>query len=235
VIDPFNRDARACAGYQYTTNEKRSSIHANRRDSDLVIRMGMLDEKSVVDVGCGDGTYTAVLRLETRAAEILGIDPAQDAIEIARRRHRHRHLDFRCAFARDLLAEGKRYQLAIYRGVLHHTADPAREIRDAFALADSVLLLEPNGLNPGLKLIERFSKYHVEHEERSFSMFRLRRWIESAGGRLDSVVYSGLVPFFCPDWFVAIGAALEPLAPRIPALRSLVCGSIGILARSAKG
>lgn len=95
-------------------------------------------------------------------------------------------------------------------------------------IADEAVILEPNGLNIVLRLIERYSAYHVAHDERSFTPARMRRWIERAGGQVRQARYSGLVPFFCPDWFVPVGSALEPFVPRLPILRAFACGQYAL-------
>jgi SAM-dependent methyltransferase len=232
VYEPFNADIESHGGYQYAFLARRSAVCANRRFSDVIIRTARLDGKRVVDVGCGDGTYTAVLRAETRAAFILGIDPAAKAIALAKSRHApgHEGLAFRNCFASDLISEGEHFDVAIYRGVMHHVGDPAAEIAAALRLADAVLLLEPNGYNPGVKLIERMSSYHRSHFERSFPLSRYRRWIEAAGGRIEEAFYFGLVPMFSPDWFVSLGKFLEPFVERLPGVRTILCGQIAILA-----
>src|SRR5262249_39442279 len=123
---------------------------------------------------------------ETKAQSVLGIDPAGVAIEHARRKYvgTEPRLQFRSCLARDLLSEGQQFDVAIYRGVIHHVADPAREIAESLQLAPTVFFLEPNGYNPVLKLLERFSRYHVEHQEQSFGLRRLKQWIEAGGGRI---------------------------------------------------
>ena len=49
--------------------------------------------------------------------------------------------------------EGK-FDLIILRGVLHHVLDPAEAIRQCAARTNALLIIEPNGNNPILKLIE---------------------------------------------------------------------------------
>src|SRR5262249_55732216 len=100
--------------------------------------------------------------------------------------------------------------------------------------ADTVFILEPNGFNPILKLLERFSKYHREHQERSYRMGQFLRWIDAAGGQVDKAFHFGLVPVFCPDWMVTICSRLEPIVERTPLFRNIACGQIGILTRKRK-
>ncbi|HZZ71928.1 MAG TPA: class I SAM-dependent methyltransferase [Pirellulales bacterium] len=233
VISPFEKDVDEHGGYQYATNNRRSSIYVYQHFYDVIMRAAQLDGKRVVDVGCGDGTYTARLRRETKAVSLTGLDPAVKAIERAQRMYEQKphELSFECGFVHDLVARGLHYDLAIYGGVLHHVADPAAEIADGFRLADEIFILEPNGWNPVLKYNERYSPYHLEHEERSYRRGQIHHWIEQAGAEIVKSFYFGLVPVFCPDWMVAICSRVEPLVERIPLLRMFACGQVGILAR----
>ena len=234
IVDPFNKDVAVGGQYEYTDPSRRSSAYSNRRFSDEIVRMVPGAARRIVDVGCGDGAYTAVLGAETKAKYILGIDPAAKAIERASKCFvpTHPNLEFRACMAKDLVESGERFDVAVYRGVIHHTANPAAEIATALKLAGTVIFLEPNGWNPILKLIERLSSYHRRHGERSFRVGRFARWIRQGGGKIEHVGFFGLVPFFCPDWIVTIGATLEPVVERIPLLRIVACGQMGIVASS---
>ena len=39
-----------------------------------------------------------------------------------------------------------------------------------------MFVIEPNGYNPVLKVLEKVSRYHIEHEERSFFPATLHAW-----------------------------------------------------------
>ena len=229
---PFNDDVEANGGYLYTTNAPPSSVRANSRITQMIESAAAYRNKKVADVGCGDGTYTVSLKQNTGAASVLGIDPSANAVSVAEKKHgKIAHLSFRTGFSHDLIAESKTFDIAVYRGVIHHTFKPQEEIASALRLADEVVFLEPNGLNGVLKIIERTSSYHREHGEQSFTAGRIASWIEAAGGKVTSVTYFGLVPMFCPSWFVKLGVALEPLVEKIPILRSLVCGQVLVVCR----
>lgn len=234
VTQPFNADVAAGGAYRYTTETHLSCVRANRRFSDVILQNLPATARRIVDVGCGDGTYTAVLAAESGAESVVGIDPADRAVAGARERYHASvpRLTFRTARASELVAAGERFDAAVYRGVIHHVADPAGEIATALRLADTVFFLEPNGWNPVLKILERASAYHREHEERSYGLGRYRDWISEGGGRVESSFFFGLVPMFCPDWFVGFAAGLEPLVERLPLVRRLVCGQVGIRAAS---
>ena len=234
VIDVFNADIEAHGGYGYANESTRSTAYVNRQFTGVIIGATKPDGKRVVDIGCGDGIYTAQLREMTGAEFILGIDPAAKAIEHANEVYtpKHKGLAFRNCYASDLVREGEHFDVAIYRGVIHHVGDPAKEIAEGLRLADRIFIRDPNGLNPVVKLLERTSRYHREHFERSYRMGKFRRWIEAGGGRIESAGYFGLVPMFSPDWMVTVGAALEPIFERLPGIRALVCGHLAILARA---
>jgi 2-polyprenyl-3-methyl-5-hydroxy-6-metoxy-1,4-benzoquinol methylase len=233
VIEPFERDVLEHGGYQYATTTLRSSHYAYKHFYDIIMATAGLDGKRVVDVGCGDGTYTARMHDETKAVSLLGLDPSPAVIQFARTTYTpgRPRLEFRCGYARDLIAEGAQFDLAVYGGVIHHVADPAREIADALRLAATVFFLEPNGSNPIVKFNERFSRYHVEHKEQSYRMGQLLHWINRAGGETVKAFYFGLVPVFCPDWLFRICSTLEPVVERLPLFRIIACGQVGILAR----
>jgi len=227
VFEPFNEDVADVGGYVYTSTTKRSCLRANRRNTDELIATARPAGLRLLDVGCGDGAYTVELYNETQVAHVTGIDPAADAIAVAQRRipAQDKRLTFQTGLADSLLG-GEPFDIAIYRGVLHHTADPASEIATGMRLARRLLILEPNGWNPILKCIERLSPYHRAHAERSFTSHRYCRWVAAAGGKVTAIRYFGLVPFFCPDWMVSIGIVLEPIVERIPGLRTLACGQM---------
>ena len=231
---PFESDIDAFGRYQYTGSDRVSTVRANRRFSDMILSATDMRGRRVVDVGCGDGTYTALLGHESGAASVLGIDPAQAAITVARSRPAPATVSFRHGTAATLMAEGAVFDVAVYRGVIHHVADPAGEIRAALRLAPTVVFLEPNGMNPVLKLLERFSTYHREHDERSYVASTYRDWIESGGGRVRSSIYFGLVPHFSPDWLARTGAVLEPVIERIPGLRIITCGQLLVVAEGPR-
>ena len=229
--EPFDADIARFGRYQYTGQDRFSTVRANKRYTEMILRIAGLKDKRVVDVGCGDGTYTRLLREEGGARSVLGIDPSSLAVEAAERfTPGDAAISFRNAVAADLIRDGLTFDVAVYRGVIHHVSEPAKQLADAVRLARTVILLEPNGWNPVLKVLERVSSYHREHGERSYSLGRYRKWIRAAGGELRFSTYFGLVPHFAPDWIVRLGSALEPIIESLPGIRAFVCGQVVMLA-----
>jgi SAM-dependent methyltransferase len=223
--EAFNRDVDSNAGYRYTNNARLSSVIANRRLTDGVLASADFRGKRVLDVGCGDGTYTRELFARGGLASIHGVDRAERAIEVARACAGTRAVTFEVASADSLPMGDASFDVAHLRGVLHHMDDPIRGLREAMRVARLVVVTEPNGYNPVLKVLERLSSYHREHGERSFFPTILEGWARGLGGSVRSVHFLGLVPFFCPDSMAGALKAVEPLVERAPVLRTVCCGT----------
>ncbi|GHS95535.1 hypothetical protein AGMMS50276_11560 [Synergistales bacterium] len=128
----------------------------------------------------------------------------------------------------------KRFDVALLTGVLHHLSDPERAIKAIASLrVDKIIICEPNGWNPVLKLIERFSSYHVAHEEQSFTLETVKSWCKVAGLSIEATKYLNLVPLFCPDWMAKICKFFEPLVEALPLIRTVCCGQFIVVARKA--
>ncbi len=227
-VDQFNEDVRLLGSYGYTTGRLSSRL-ANARISESVVNAHDFAGRRVLDLGCGDGTYTLELAAQG-PAEILGIDPAAAAVQSAQAKAHSLGLADRVQFevgdiyALGAFLAGDRFDTIVMRGVLHHLPNPARAIAALVPFRGTLILLEPNGNNPVLKILESFSHYHIEHEERSFSPARIRRWLRLAGFNVRSSQVVNVVPMFCPDSMARVLNALGPTVERIPGLRNVACG-----------
>jgi 2-polyprenyl-3-methyl-5-hydroxy-6-metoxy-1,4-benzoquinol methylase len=234
-VQRFDKDAREIGGYAYT-GSRLSARLANARISRGVADSFDFNARSVLDLGCGDGTYTIEFP-SLGVRKIVGVDPAAGAIEAARNRARSIGVSDIVSFEVGNIYSLDEYLLPgsfdciVIRGVLHHLPDPARALAGLCAFKGTVVVLEPNGNNPVLKLLERFSTYHIEHEERSFRPGRICDWLTSAGFTVQSSNLINLVPMFCPDLMAKVCRQVEPLVERIPLIRDVACGQSIIVAK----
>lgn len=233
---PFEHDIHATGRYAYTGHgAKPSALLANERQTQLVVQgLSVLDGRTLIDVGCGDGTYTWEIA-EELSLTVTGIDPAGSAIEVAKKLRSERGSEISVNFIfgdleSTVLPAGNRFDISLVRGVLHHVQDPALLITQLAQCSDSLVVIEPNGVNPFLKLIEIFSPYHRQHMEKSFTPWQLRSWLETAGWTVKVHRCGGIVPFFFPTGLAFLLRAVEPAFENFPGLRWLVCGSQLIVA-----
>jgi SAM-dependent methyltransferase len=233
---PFNNDVVANKGFLYTTNAPLSSRLANGRLSEIAREKMPVAGLDLVDVGCGDGTYTLeFLELPVAPRRLVGLDPAAEAVRLASDRTKDPRVSFCVGSAYELPFAADEFHWAHLRGVLHHMEKPAVAIKEAFRVARQILIIEPNGYNPVLKVIEKASPYHRQHDERSYTSKKIASWIQAGGGRVVSVSHVGLVPFFCPAPAARLLKTFEPVVESIPGLRLISCAVSVIVAQRNEG
>ena len=234
-VSQFEEDVRQTGSYAYTI-ERLSARLVNARFSECIAKSFDFQGRAVLDIGCGDGTYS--LEFPTLGVkEVVGVDPAGVAIKAANAKARKLGLDATVKFEVGSIYEmepylsGNRFDCIVLRGVLHHLPDPARAIAGLAAFDGTMVVLEPNGNNPVLKLLEKYSRYHIEHEERSFTPALIRSWHTAAGFRVCSSKVFNLVPMFCPDRMAKLLHVVGPIVERLPIMRDIACGQYIIVAR----
>ena len=81
--------------------------------------------RSILDLGCGEGFALQALLDAGVDAELTGIDLSRGAIDFARERLGDR-VTLECADARDLAADGRRFDMVMMLEVLEHIPEPRR-------------------------------------------------------------------------------------------------------------
>ena len=102
---------------------------------------------------------------------------------------------------------------------------PFDAIREALRVAPTIILLEPNGYNMGLKLIEKASRYHREHGEKSYPPRGSIALSGDLGARVTYRSFACIVPYFCPDWFARAMKRIEPIVESLPLADRLGCST----------
>lgn len=224
AVDAFDHDVIDNGGYRYTTNAQLSSVLSNERIVQEFQHATSFRNRSVIDIGCGDGTYSIALHDNDGPARLVAIDAAAEAIEIAKNKRGNRPIDFQVQSAYELNFPDNTFDVAQFRGVLHHLDRPDVAIREALRVAKEIVVMEPNGYNPVLKMIEKYSAYHIEHGEKSYAPSALDAWVGQANATLKYRSFVGLVPFFCPNWFARTLKFFEPLVEYTPFVKNIACG-----------
>lgn len=223
-IDTFRADIIANGTYQYSNNKKLSSILSSTRTSKIIHQMlGCIKGKRIIDIGCGDGVFTQELTA-LNPEFVTGVDPNDAAITVAKKNMAHlKNIEFQVMDVYQIPTH-KKYDIAIIRGVLHHLDHVEKAIEIICNIANEIIVAEPNGYNPVLKIMEKISPYHILHEEKSYAPQKLDKWFRNNGGIITKSMYVGFVPLFCPNFLAKLLNVFEPYLEKIPLLRTFSCG-----------
>jgi SAM-dependent methyltransferase len=234
-VQTFNRDTAAHGGYVYSMVERWSSQYSTGRQTDFLIELlnrHFSGTVRIVDIGCGDGTYTMDLAERFAPASVRGIDPAHNAISAASARvpdHLKTSVSFEAGNIYDVQQKGE--TVAVARGVLHHLDRPQEAIAQLCSQFSHVIALEPNGYNPAMKLIEKVSPYHRAHDEKSYWPPALNRWFAKQGFSLVEQRFFCLVPYFCPTPLAKMLHGAENAIESLPVAREIFCSTNLVLYR----
>lgn len=102
--------------------------------------------KSVLDVGCGTGLFSYLCA--KKGANVLGIDYANEAIDLANKTYQHKNLKFKNMNANRI--QGK-FDVIVSIGTLEHMDEPfkfLRLIKSKLEKNGKILLTNPNWTNP---------------------------------------------------------------------------------------
>lgn len=234
-VSAFNADTAILGGYAYTAIDQWSARYATGRQTKRLIQMmkkHIDPSEGVADIGCGDGTFTVEIASRFQPRAMRGIDPAENAVAAARRRLtslREGGVRFEVGNIYDLASKGD--SVAVLRGVLHHLDRVQAAVEHLTTQFETILVLEPNGFNPVLKLIEKLSSYHRAHDEKSYWPPRLNAWFAKQGFEVVAQDYFCLVPYFCPTPFARFLSWIEPFFESLPLVRQVCCGTNLVLYR----
>lgn len=105
----------------------RQSSHQQAWARELIVKLKLTGEESVLDVGCGDGKVTAELAAQLPAGQVVGIDSSPEMIAFATKKFAERtNLRFVLADASNLPAEkqfDKQFDVVFSNAALHWISD----------------------------------------------------------------------------------------------------------------
>ena len=232
-VEIWNEDMRTHGGYFYSSNPPYSAKVAHARISREIIKSIPADTRTIIDFGCGDGMYTAELALYFPQAQIVALDPAAVAIEIAKKQFPT--IEFSVADLLDTRTLSDTvYDVGIIRAVLHHLPDnsQALAIQNASQRCRRLIILEPNGNNPVVKLFEKYSKYHIEHEEKSYTSTATLNWCRQSHWEQIELTFIGFVPTFFPELPARLVHFVQPFFEKVPLINTFLSAQIVVVCKN---
>ncbi|MCT4638555.1 MAG: methyltransferase domain-containing protein [Bacteroidales bacterium] len=218
-VKQFNEDVLKNRGYFYTTNAPVSSVFANKRISTEVFKLiSKIKPQSVLDIGCGDGIYTNEIKLGFPDIEVSGFDYSEEAINVACNNYKDMKF-YRMDIYKIEDNIHKTYDLCVIRGLLHHLSDPFGALSEVSKICKNIIIVEPNGNNPILKIIEKTSKYHIEHEEQSFSSKLFKSKLSENRLEIEELKFIGFIPYFFNPFLAKVIWKLQPVLEKVYILK----------------
>lgn len=187
---------------------------------DIGIGLNIPANGSVLDVGCGDGSFSnAVLAARFRA--VKGVDFSASGIDRAQR-HAPPAATFELMdLVTDDLSRLGRFDAVFLIGILHHVKPHVSKLLKVIRLmSPRLVILEPNGAHLGRKLLEFAPSYRAAGED-SFRHSQLSQMLKQAGFVIVDHRRQNIFPNFTPGWVVKMLRPIEPMIERTPVLRGL--------------
>jgi SAM-dependent methyltransferase len=160
----------------------------------------------VIDLGCGSGAFTALLR--ARGYDVVGLDIAEELVEVGR--SRFPNIEFVQGDIEDIPFPEGAFDGILLSGVLHHFDSLSRcieEVRRVLRPGGRFMAFDPNRLNPFFYLYRDpssplYSDIGVTRNERPILAWEVARAFHQ-NGFAAGTEYLGRLPY----GYIASGAA----------------------------
>jgi len=177
---PSEYDAMLTRGIKLSGEGKQFFIEGRLSDLGSQLPAGFRPRR-ILDFGCGTGDTTAALQRRFPASDIVGVDSADSALDVARGAYGSARVTFRDVAT---LGSAGVFDLCYVNGVFHHIepADrlaAAMSIRDALAPGGLLALFENNPWNPGTRMVMK--RIPFDRDAQPLNVVELRRLLRAAG------------------------------------------------------
>jgi ubiquinone/menaquinone biosynthesis C-methylase UbiE len=162
-----------------------------------VVRRFLGSTDRVLDVGCGPGAFTAIVA--EMAGTVVGVDVSRawvDAAQVTFRSRGVANASSVLTAGNELPFENESFDAVIMVDVIHHLEHPERmlaEVRRVLTRAGTLLVFEPNKLNPLLTLLCMFDRNEWGFLRPNMGLFTGYRRLLSPGFLVEDIRYSGLL------------------------------------------
>ncbi len=169
----------------------------------LLERMGDIEGKKVVEIGCGEGWLTRILA--KKKADVYSFDISDEAIEKVRAMLRNEGLEERVTLdrmaAEDLSYPSNTFDIVIGSAILHHLdlEISAREIWRVLKPGGKGYFMEPLGHNPFLNLYRKLTPHLRSEDEQPLLWNHMNIYHKQFTNFVHEEFY--LVSFFALFWY----------------------------------
>lgn len=198
--------------------------HVNQRVWDMAISMshelGASKESHIMDLGCGDGTFTNSI-LAKQFANVDGYDLSKASIKRATEHAPANVRYFNTDITRMDYNALPQYDAVFMIGILHHVKVAAPQVLKGLRNRSKIFIIaEPNGNHVVRKALEFTPMYKAAGED-SFRTGQMERILADAGYAKKLWKRVNLFPNFTPKAIFHGFRPLEPIVEKTPILRAL--------------
>jgi len=219
---------------------KSTEIRMRRRADLLLSEMSALDNKSILEIGCGTGEVSFWMAQKV-PARVLGTDLCLPFIEQARKNFcldnlRYDVLDFNKADE----FKGEKFDYIVGNGILHHLYfhldDALIKMSNLLKDDGKIMFLEPNLCNPYVYLVFSYpwlrKMANLEPDEMAFSKSSIIKRLSAAGYKNIHVDYKDFLLPGIPDLLIRPSIVAGGVLEKVPLVKNL---SQSIFIRATKG
>ena len=120
--------------------------HTTTSEADEILKEMKWKSKRVLDVGCGTGNFA--LKAAKKGANVLGIDFAEEAINIAKKTRKHPNLNFENVDVKNIK---EKFDIIVSIGTLEHMDEPFKTLKKLklhLKPKGKIIITTPNWTNP---------------------------------------------------------------------------------------
>jgi len=172
----------------------------------LIERMGLQPNQRALDLGCGTGTLTIMLKKFAPEAQIVGMDGDEEVLAIARTKAGQAHLDIQWDYglAYDLPYPDNSFDVVVSSLVIHHlvSEDKVRAFREVRRILRPAGWFHILDFGPPFNLLTRIQGAIMRNLEEAADNFsgRILSMLKEAGFDTASETEHRNT-FFGPIWF----------------------------------
>ncbi|MBL7196590.1 MAG: class I SAM-dependent methyltransferase [Candidatus Omnitrophica bacterium] len=140
-------------------NKRNARVYFNKRIDILMRNINLETDKSILDIGCGDGTFLNQLKERYPRLFCFGIDVSLLQLEGA---GNNINAKFCCAQVEKLPFNDDEFDVVVVNSVLHHVHNIKHSIKEIIRVCKTrgaVVIIEPNRFNPLIFMLSLIKKH----------------------------------------------------------------------------